>query len=263
MTSEYQLPKEKSKPAKDLAEYSILLYGQEKIGKTSFAAQFPKPLFLMFEPGSKSLSVYRENIKDWNHFRKILKAIEADKFFENVIFDTADVAYTLADRYICEANGISDLEDLGHGKGWRKVRLEFHSCVNRLLKSGKGVMFTSHATEKSFKTRDGDEVDRTVATMSKQAREILEPIVDIWAYYRYVGKGREIVVRGNEEISAGTRTKGHFVGIDRIPAGNSEEEAYKNFLAAFNNQIVGTAVANSKGTTAKVELGTKKFKWKV
>jgi hypothetical protein len=231
------LPTKKSTPASELSAYSILLYGQEKIGKTSFASQFPKPIFLLFEPGGKSLEIYKEDVKDWTHFRRLLTAIENDKFFENVIFDTADVAYTMADRWVCEANGISDLEDLGHGKGWRKVRIEFHSCVNRLLKSGKGVLFTSHATEKSFKTRDGDEVDRTVPTMSKQARDILEPIVDIWAYYRYAGKGREFVVRGNEEISAGTRTKGHFLGIDRIPAGNSEEEAYANFVAAFNNQL--------------------------
>lgn len=234
------LPTVRSIPETRLSAYSILLYGQEKIGKTSFTAQFPKPLHLMFEPGGKSLALFKEDIKDWAHFRKVLLAIEKDKTFENVVFDTADVAYTMAERWVCEDNGVKDLEDMEFGKGWRKIRLEFHQCINRLLKTGKGVIFTSHVSEKQFKRRGGDSTDRIVPSMSNQARGILEPIVDIWCYYRYTATGgREFVIRGNEEISAGTRTKGHFLGIDRIPAGKSEEEAYQNFLSAFNNKGVG------------------------
>lgn len=244
------LPTTRSKPETDLSAYSILLYGQEKIGKTSFTAQFPKPLHLMFEPGGKSLELYKEDIKDWTHFRKVIPEIEKDKTFKNIVFDTADVAYVMAERWVCEANGVSDLEDMEYGKGWRKIRLEFHTCVRRLLKTGKGVIFTSHVSEKQFKRRGGESTDRIVPSMSKQAREILEPIVDIWCYYRYnINGGREFIIRGNEEISAGTRTKNHFVDIDRIPAGTTEEEAYKNFLAAFNNEL-------------NLEQQVKKFKFK-
>lgn len=232
------LPTKRSVPETDLSAYSILLYGQEKIGKTSFTAQFPKPLHLMFEPGGKSLELFKEDVKDWAHFRKLLPEIEKDTSFKNIVVDTADVAYVMAERWVCEANGVSDLEDMEYGKGWRKIRLEFHTCVRRLLKTGKGVIFTSHVSEKQFKRRGGESTDRIVPSMSKQAREILEPIVDIWCYYRYKPNGgREFIVRGNEEISAGTRTKNHFVDIDRIPAGASEEEAYRNFVDAFNNKL--------------------------
>lgn len=232
---------QKSEPVKKLSDYSILLYGQEKIGKTTFASEFPNPYFFMFEPGGKDLSIHKSDIKDWGHFRHLLKQIEADKKFDNVVFDTADVSSVMCDRYICEVNGISDVDEMDFGKGWRKLRLEFSTCVQRLLRSGKGVLFISHATEKEFKTKSGAKITRIIPTMSKQAREILEPLVDIWAYYRYNGKGREIVLQGDEEVAAGHRTRNHFAGVTVVPAGKNEAEAYQNFVAAFENRLSSPA----------------------
>lgn len=252
---EITLPTVKSKPENDLSAYSILIYGQEKIGKTTWTSHFPKPIHLMFEPGGKALELYKEDIKDWDHYKKVLKALETDKFFKNVVFDTADVAYVMCDRYTCAVNGITDLEDMEYGKGWRKARLEFTQGVQRLLKTGKGVIFTSHAADKQFKSRGGGTVDRTVPTMSKQAREILEPVVDIWAYYAYTpGGGREFIIQGSDEIAAGHRVDGHFQGVSRIPAGKSSKEAYENFLAAFENRL--TVPVKSVGM--KLKLGGKK-----
>jgi len=55
------LPTKKSAPATDLRELSALYYGREKIGKTSFLAEFEDNLFLMCEPGSKGLSILKRD----------------------------------------------------------------------------------------------------------------------------------------------------------------------------------------------------------
>lgn len=245
----------KSIPEEDLAKYSILLYGQEKIGKTTFAAQFSRPYFFLFEPGGKALSLNKSDIQDWGHFRYLLKQMERDTKFDNVIFDTADVAVFMCERYVCETNGVSDLTDMDFGKGWRALRSEFSAGITRLIKSGKGVLFTSHSTEKEYKTKDGKKITRIFPTMSRQAREILEPIVDIWAYYRYYGNGREILIQGDEEVAAGHRTEKHFQGISSIPAGRTPAEAYKNFLAAFENRL-------GSGTKEEAKPKVLKFKTK-
>jgi len=229
---------EKSKPESDLSKFTILLYGQEKIGKTTFAAQFPNPYFLLFEPGGKALSIHKSDIRDWGHFRHLLKQLETDKKFDNVVFDTADVAAHMCERYVCEVNGISDVDEMEFGKGWRKLRLEFSTCIQRLVKSGKGILFISHATEKEIKTRTGEKITRIFPTMSKQARETLEPLVDIWVYYQYLSKGnRELVIAGDDEVAAGHRTENHFKGVSKIPAGTTPKESYQNFLAAFENRL--------------------------
>lgn len=240
--SDATLPKVKSKPEEDLAKYITLLYGQEKIGKTTFCAQFKDALFLFFEPGGKDLSLMKMDIVDWEHFRDVLKNIEKDDRFKNVIFDTVDVGINMCEKWACQQEGISDPSQGEYGSGWRAIRREFNNAILRLTKTGKGVFFTSHATEKTYKTRDGKEVDRIVPTMNKQAREIIEPLVDIWAYYRYTDdKGnREILLRGNEEVSAGTRTENHFIGFNAVPAGKTPKQAYENFIAAFENRLPGS-----------------------
>lgn len=235
----YLLPTEKTTPSTRLADYSILLYGEEKIGKTSLAAQFEDPLFFMCEPGALALSIYKRDIFSWEDFVGYTKSLTKDKKFKTIVVDTVDVLYPMMERFVCKSLGIDDPTEAGYGKGFRKLDLEFSKWMSFLLKLGKGVIFISHATEKEVENREGDTIRRTIPTMPKGAAKILEPMVSIWAYYKYKRGGeRSIILSGSETISAGSRAKGHFLGLNEIPGGKSEEEAYKNFVAGFNNKLV-------------------------
>lgn len=235
----YSLPLERTIPSPNLSDYSMLLYGEEKIGKTSLAAQFEKALFLMCEPGGKALSIFKQDIFNWDDFVGYVKALRKDTRFKTVVVDTVDVLYPMMERAVCKELGIDDPTDAGYGKGFRKLDLEFSKWMTFLLKLGKGVIFTSHATEKEVENRSGETIHRTQPTMPKGAAKILEPMVDIWAFYKYRTNGaRSIIIAGSDTISAGSRAKGHFLGVREIPAGKSEEEAYKNFVDAFNNKLV-------------------------
>lgn len=232
------LPRERSAASKHLEDYITLLYGPKKIGKTTFASQYPDAFFMMFEPGSKALEIYQRPIKKWADFKAYVDLLVDDKKFKNVVIDTADLCYLFCERFTCSKLGVEDIADAGYGKGWRSSKIEFILTINKLVNSGKGVVFLSHSTEKEIEMADGSQVTKVTSTMSKQAAEVLEALVDIWVYYRYTkGGGREFVIRGNQKIDAGTRTKKNFLGISRIPAGNSEKEAYENFVSAFENRL--------------------------
>ena len=77
--------------------------------------------------------------------------------------------------------------------------------------------------------------------MSNQAADVIQGLVDIWGNYTYDGKKRYLLIEGSEEIDAGCRVEGHFLSegqpMSKIYMGNSAKEAYKNFLAAFNNNL--------------------------
>lgn len=242
---EITLPQVKSKASTDLSDYSILMYGEEKIGKTTFAAQFPEAIFLMCEPGSKALEVYQRPINSWADMKAYLKLLSKDTKFKTIVIDTVDIAYLLCERATCVALGVEDIQDADFGKGWRKVAAEFSTWMNYAAKLGKGVIFISHAKEKSIKNRAGDEHHRTVPTMDRRASDIMEAMVDIWVYYKYNRNGtRTLQIRGTEEIAAGVRTPKNFIGISEIPGGKTPEEAYKNFVGAFNNAPRPVAVVN-------------------
>jgi hypothetical protein len=217
-------------------DYTTLLFGEKKIGKTSLAAQFPDAMFMMFEPGGKALSLYQEAVEDWKTAKRFVKLLHKDKRFRYVVVDTADQAFKRCSKHICAKLGIEHPSDEGYGKGWEALRNEFDNWVIDLIACRKGIMFISHATEKEISKRDGIKYHKILPTMSNQARDVLEPVVDLWLYYGYRGEKRTLTVRGSDHIGAGHRLTNHFKGVRSISMGTSPEEAYKNFMDAFHNR---------------------------
>jgi len=84
-------------------------------------------------------------------------------------------------------------------------------------------------------------------------------MVDIVAYYQYIGSDRFITIRGCEGLVAGSRCSANFKtpkgeAIWHIPAGDNEEEAYENFVTAFQNKQTDTfedLTSKAKTTSTK------------
>ena len=112
--------------SRDLKGYTVLLYGQPKTGKTTTAAKFPKALLLAFETGYLAIpGVMAQPINKWSEFKQVLKQLkdeQAHEVFSNVIVDTADIAYDLCEKYICNQNGVSAVGDMPSGKGYAAAK---------------------------------------------------------------------------------------------------------------------------------------------
>lgn len=215
---------------------------KKKIGKSSLSAQFEKMLALMTEPGGKALEMFQTPCRTWQELRGYTKLFIKDSRFRTASVDTADFAYELCFEYVCKKMAIDHPSDESFGKAWKAIRQEFTMWVNELLSSGKGVIFISHSRDEEFTTRRGDKFNKVGASMPGQAKEILEGLVDIWANYTYDGKKRYLVIGGSDEVDAGCRVEGHFLDsdgepLDRIPMGKNPKEAYRNFVAAFENRL--------------------------
>lgn len=242
------LPTEKSKPKENLDEYKLFLYGEKKIGKTSLAARFPNALHLFFEPGGSGLSTYSYDVGSWPEFVAIIDLLylEAGSMYSNVIVDTAGVAYDMCFKYVCEKELMehpSDRNDFG--KSWNLIKDEYSGQIDRLFKCGKGVVILAHAEEAEFKTRNMGNWNRIIPALSKQATEYISATADMNAYYGYYGGERRLVIEGNELIEAGRRMERNFLTtsgerIVSIPMGKNADEAYQNFVDAFNNKQTGT-----------------------
>lgn len=231
-----KLPTENSIPHSDLGDYSVLLFGEKKIGKTTLTACFPSSVHLMFEPGGKALSIKQVPVPRWEDAKEYLKLLRRDKTFKTVVVDTADIAYRAAARWVCERLGVDHPSDESYGKGWEACRDEFTLWINELLSIGKGVVFVSHSQDREIARRSGVKYHKILPTMSNQARDVLEPVVDIWVYYGYDGERRVLTITGDEHIGAGHRLTKQFKGVKTIDMGYSPEEGYRNFVDAFNNR---------------------------
>jgi hypothetical protein len=245
---ELTLPTERSVPSDNLWDYLILVYGEKKIGKTSMFSHADNPFYAMFEPGGRSLEIYQRPIRRWRDFQKYVQLLQKDSTeneeegFNPVIVDTADVAYDMCLDHACFRLGIDHPTDAGYGKGWHAVKREFIKQVALLGATGKGVAFISHSAEREIKTRRGGTYDKIMPTMSNQARDVMEALVDIWVSYEYIGEERWLRILGDDHVAAGHRLTNRFRYTDGspirfIPAGNSSEETWTNFVAGFNNEL--------------------------
>src|SRR3990167_9705344 len=150
-SKELSLPNEVSEPSNDISEYSILLYGREKIGKTTFAAQFPDAFFLLFEPGGKALSIYRREVLNWKDFLGYIKLLKEDDRFKTIVIDTVDLCYKACYDHIMEERGIDHPSEEDWGMAWNLIKDEFTRAMATIQKLGRGVILISHAQEKELK----------------------------------------------------------------------------------------------------------------
>lgn len=221
------LPEHPKEPDTNILHYTGLLYGREKIGKTTMMASFPDALFLATEPGTRGQRIYEYNAenggcKNWDLIRRAVELLEKTDRFKTVVIDTVDRAYDMALDYVCRVLRIDypGQDDSGRedfGKSWRAVKQEFLSVVHRILQTGRGLWFTSHCREEEIKSRSGETYTRIFPSMSRQARGVVEAVVDMFFYCEYMRSSgpddqvhRVLVTHGNELVWAGTR------GIDGV-----------------------------------------------
>lgn len=207
---------EPHKVSRDLRGYSVFFYGEPKSGKTTIASKFPNSLLLAFEKGYNALAgVMAQPVNSWAEFMKIFKQLKDEKVkakFETIIIDTADIAYSYCEKYICMANGVNTIADIPYGKGYALTGNEFDEKLRGIVQMGYGIVLISHATDKTFKDESGNEYNKIVPTLDKRANNIVARMADIIGYSRAVtdedGNNKTVLfMRGTQRYEAGSRFK--------------------------------------------------------
>lgn len=175
------LPKEPTPRREGHEGRTILIYGQPKIGKSTFASKFPGALFLECEPGLSEMEVYKVQTYTWSAFLDACAAIAAGKHdFKTIVVDTCDNAYIYCTEYILKQHGIAHEDDLKRGKGWAFVRAEWHRVLAKLAGLPYTLIMVSHARENEIETRTG-KIVKTFPSLPSRARGTLLGLVDIIA----------------------------------------------------------------------------------
>lgn len=241
------LPTEKSSPIESIEDAVIALYGEKKIGKTSLAGEFQDPFFMMCEPGGKGLAISQRPIPSWTEFVGYVDLLLKTDRFRTIIVDTIDKAYEKAFDFVCKREVMEHPGDEKWGKGWKLIDQEFTRQMDRLVHSGRGVVFISHAEVREFQSRTSGTYSKIVPSMSASARRYISGIADVIAYYGYYGPDRYLTIRGSDTLEAGHRLKYQFwtpegERVHSVPMFSKknksfgETEAYANLVKAFNNE---------------------------
>lgn len=241
------LPTKKSTPARAIEEFTWLIYGEKKIGKTSLCSCFPSSLIFSFEPGTKALEAFTVDIPNWETGLQYVEKLASDSShsFKNVVVDTGKIAYDRCLQYSCSQADISYPGDLPYGKGWNILSKNFERFHLDMTGLGIGLVIVAH--EKTIETENsvGLKQIKTEPDLSGAALSFYHGMVDIVGRYHFIGEKRFLTIRGNANEVAGCRMSSNFLTpsgerVVRIPMGENEAEAYSNVVKAFNNKQIHT-----------------------
>lgn len=212
-------PEKKSQIKRDLYEYNWLIYGQPKVGKTTFAAEFNDPLFICTENRHKHLNIYKMPAEgcysDWSQlkdiFRKIIQDTKSGKFkWKTVVIDTIDNAYKFCREYTNKKLNISHESEAAWGKGYEEIKTEFFRVFSALTSLDIGIVFISHSKEKFLKD-EVVELTKTTPSLDDKGQAVINPLVDIIGYIGFnpdkeKREQRLLYLQGTKTLDAGCAT---------------------------------------------------------
>lgn len=169
----------------------VLAFGIEGIGKSTFAANAPNPIFIAAEDGTAQLDVARfPEPKSWREvFDAIDELIDGEHDFKTIVVDTLDWLEPLCWQAVCERNKWKSIEDGGYGKGYVAALDEWRLFLARLerLRERRGmhIIFLAHSWVKTFKSPDTDDFDRYELKIHSKAGGLLKEWADAVLFARY------------------------------------------------------------------------------
>lgn len=167
----------------------MVIHGTPGIGKSTFAACAPDPIFLRTEDGLGDLQV--ATFPELESYEQILEALgalfETDDF-KTVVIDSLSALEPLIWDKVARDHGKNNLEDIGFGKGyiyamdyWREIM----AALKELAKRGIMPVLIAHTDIARFDSPDTDPYDRYQIKLHKRAFQYLYEQSDIIAFASY------------------------------------------------------------------------------
>lgn len=236
-----------------------VIYGPEGIGKTTFASQFPDPLFIDTEGSTVHMDVKRLPKPDlWVELLNEVEYVcQNPGCCRTLVLDTADWAETLCSEYVCSRDQKTGIEDYGYGKGYRFLFEEFGRLLNALeqvREKGVNIVICCHAAMRKFEQPDElGAYDRWSLKLTDTPRASIAGAVKEWADMVIFANYKTIVV--NVDGKGATKGKNKAQGGKRVmyTAHHSCWDAKNRFglpeEADFSYEVVRPVIEGAAATT--------------
>lgn len=162
----------------------IILYGMEGIGKSTFAANFPAPIFIQTEDGLGMIDCAKFPLaKSFDEVFQELVALETEtNEFKTIVIDSLDWLERLIWDKVALDSKVNNIEQIGFGKGYT-MALTFWRIVldhlESLHKQGKIILLLAHAVAEDYSDPEVSSLKRFTPRLHKTARSLVAEYVDV------------------------------------------------------------------------------------
>ena len=170
------------------APIRVVVFGKDGVGKSTFCAGAPKPVFVAVESGLDNIdALSTPTPEDWEDLLAYVSDLGTDARCESIVIDSLDWAEQLCWRHVFaqgdeKGRKIKNIEAFGYGKGYVAALNEWRILLNELTiarKNGKNVLLIAHAERKSVKNPSGEDYDAWAIKLNAKAAGLIREWVDV------------------------------------------------------------------------------------
>ena len=185
----------------------IVLYGVHGIGKSSWAASAPNPIFIQTEKGLKEIEADKFPLA--TSYQEVLDFIEVlsdeDHKYKSVVIDSLDWLERLIFVEVAKAKAVDSIEEIGFQAGYKIALKRWDEVLNALdnlqEKKKMAVIGIAHSQVKAFNSPESEPYDRYQLDLHKHAAARVQQWADAVLFLNYktytsklkVGAGKEVV----------------------------------------------------------------------
>lgn len=165
----------------------LIVHGPGGIGKSTFAAGAPRPLFFDIERRSNFLDVARFEPVSWPEVVNGLAEARTSTKYDTIVLDTLDHLELLIWNHLMEQYKAASIEAVGggYGKGYKLALTEWQrlmTYVEQLRAAGKNTVMLAHSQIRTFKNPGGEDYDVWSLKLHEAARAFLREKADAVGY---------------------------------------------------------------------------------
>ena len=226
----------------------IMLYGPHGLGKTTFGASAPNPIFILTEDGLGALAV--DHFPLAKSYGQVIEAIGSlyseEHSFNTVVIDSIDWLENLINQDIESKH---DAKDLAYGKGaiiaanyWRNV-LDGLSALRD--EKGMAIVMVAHSEIKRFDSPEVEPFDRYQPKIQARSSALIQEWCDCVFFTNFKTIVKKDDVGFNKTVSRGITTGERLMYTVERPAYYAKNRfslpetlplSWDSFSAAINQQ---------------------------
>jgi hypothetical protein len=202
----------------------ILLAGEPKIGKSTFAAMAPSSIGILTEDGMSGIDAQAFPLATTldDVYAAIGTLLNEEHEFQSVFVDSLDWMEPLVNAYVCKANKWDNIEAPGFGKGYVAAAAEWKTLLEGLealrRQRGMAVILICHVKQQRIESPTHEGYDAWVLKLHNRASALVEEWADIvgFAAHRIAIKKTDAGF-GNKEAKA-LKTGERMLYLEAHPA---------------------------------------------
>ncbi len=241
------------------APHRVFCYGTHGVGKSTWAAGAPRPIFIPTEDGLAGLEVDRFPLV--TRYDEVIAALSSlyseDHSYETVVIDSADWLERLIWTNVCEQRSAKAIDDFGFARGYAFALTQWTQVLDGLsaLRNERGmtIIILAHSRIAPFNNPETESYDRFSPRLYKSAASLLMEWADevLFATYKVYtkttdegfnrkrthGVGGERVLRTSERPSHMAKNRLNLP--DELPLAWEE---FARYLPELSRQAVSSSV---------------------